>query len=202
MMPEHTAHDSPAPDEIRPGTSSGHSSLSPGARLRREAMLPTLLAELRERRHRRARRRHVAAIALLLLVGGAATIAVATRHETRPGGEMARNAVPVTIERTEAPGAPVAAPTATNPTHEPRAIALAHAVRVERVPTDPMITSRLSGTATIRVERISDGALLEVLNDLGSPCGIVRVGGPGSPAWLTCELPPPERPSTPHPRPG
>ncbi len=135
---------------------------TPGGPQRKAQMLEDLLGELDRTRERRANRRRVAgSVAAILLI--CAGVFVATTLGPSP---------------TPAP-TPIA--TATDPRIDIAIVgtaAGAHASWVVSTSPDALARATVpSGRLDLRIERLGDAELLDVLADAGRPTGLVRTGG-------------------------
>jgi hypothetical protein len=131
-------------------------TLSDRGRERRDAMLDELRGSMRDlHRTRRMRRSAIAVVASLTILVVLAIIAL-------PGPTALTPGTTARIEPAEAP-----------------------AVRITIVQTDPTILARYAATPTPRVRMLDDEALLDALDALGRPAGLVRSGGR---AWLTANV--------------
>lgn len=140
---------------------------APSIERRRDQIRDQLIQDMR-RQHRRRRTRNTSVAALLLLVLGAVPLWLNAQHPGAAPPSIAHHPPPQTPSVTPDP-AP-AAPTL-------RIVRLAN-------PTDVMERARITDIPSI-VQRIDDGALIQLLADIGRPSGVIRQGDR---AWLTSDV--------------
>ncbi|MGP1310042.1 MAG: hypothetical protein ACTS27_07595 [Phycisphaerales bacterium] len=151
-----------------------HTTVSPSAAARAEAMLPGLQRELaRSARKRRVRRRVVGVCTLVMIVGGSILAAAYSRSPAppTPGGAVA------VAEATAAPwsGSGI------------EVVRTMEAPMIERVDTVKPVEVAVSHETTVDYASISvnDREMLDLLNEMGRPSGLVRANGR---VWLTAAV--------------
>jgi len=124
------------------------SSLSDAGRVRREAMLGEIVAQMqRLHRRRRVRRTAAASACMVVLLIGLSLLAMPARGPA-PDSRMV-------VEKPEpAPG-----------------------VSIEIVRTDPSVLQRFAARPTSRTVLLDDEALLDELAAMDRPAGLIRSGG-------------------------
>lgn len=157
-----------------------HTTVSPSAAARAEAMLPGLQRELaRSARTRRVRRRVVGVCTLVMIVGGSILAAAYSRSPAPPAPRGAG-----------APGAPVAVAEATAAPWSGSGIEVVRTMEapmIERVDTVKPVEVAVSHETTVDYASISvnDREMLDLLNEMGRPSGLVRANGR---VWLTAAV--------------
>lgn len=155
---------------------SPHNDVSIFAALRADAMLPALQQELaRGDQRRRARSRAVGACAIVLLLGGAIVAAMLTT-----GRPIVPTATPTVVE---APTVPVDAPGV-----RIEIVRSMDAPSIEIVrdsPRDTVIAMYTNPSVDLASIRVTDQELLDMLNEMGRPTGLVRANGR---VWLTAAV--------------
>lgn len=143
---------------------------------RAEAMLPALQRELaRGVGRRRARSRAIGACAIVLLLGGAIVAAMLT---------AGRSAVPTpTLTIVEAPPVPVGAPGVRIEIVRSMDAPLVEVVRESE--SDSLVHIYTTPSVDLASIRVTDHELLDLLNEMGRPTGLVRANGK---VWLTAAV--------------
>ena len=143
---------------------------------RADAMLPALQRELsRGVRRRRGRSRALGACAILLLLGGAIVAAMLT---SRP---IVAPTLPPPI--VEAPDAPVGRPTVSIEVVRSMDAPLIEVVR--DAPRDSLVQFYATASVDLASISVTDQELLDLLNAIGRPTGLVRANGR---VWLTAAV--------------
>jgi len=135
--------------------------LSSEGRARREAMLGELVVTMdRIHRRHRARRRTVACAGIVLLIASLAVLALSPAQRRPREGTLVRDD---DLEE------PITVPVGVEPTESGPRDWIVH--------TDPAILQRVAVTPTVRILRVDDDGLLDMLAAMNRPTGLIRCGG-------------------------
>ncbi len=149
--------------------------ISPIAAQRADAMLPALQAELaRGVQRKKARTRAASACAIVLLLGGAIITATLTARRSPP--------VPTPVSIVESSPAPV------NTTPIIEIVRSLDAPSIEIIhdsPRDAILAIYASPSVDLASILVTDRELLDLLNEIGRPSGLVRANGK---VWLTAAV--------------
>jgi hypothetical protein len=155
-------------------TDSFH-DISPLAAQRADTMLPALQAELaRGVRRKRTRTRAASACLVTLLLGGAIVAATLPARRTPP--------VPAPVPLAEAPSSPV------KPSTTIEIVRSMDAPLIEIVrdsPRDAILAIYASPSVDLASILVTDRELLDLLDEIGRPSGLVRANGK---VWLTAAV--------------
>jgi len=146
------------PDQLPP---TSQDELSPIARERRDAMLPTLLAEVRRVRRRRTATRVASIAGACFLISG--VLALALLRTSQPPSVRPL----VKAQTLPTPGEGIPAPSTTR------------SVQIEIVQGSPDILERLSlrTPSLVRVEYINTDQALALLQSTGDRYGMIEIAG-------------------------